>query len=139
TVADIPQASPAYDWKLLIQGLTAFYANVPTALEFWQQLTPERVPAAVAAPLRAQLDPAFVASQPPQRQGELLAFGQRFHAEPWLMRLEDTRNLLAQEALPTALRRGGEAARGIPPESHDLHQRLARTLYWAVAQHGNDR
>jgi tetratricopeptide (TPR) repeat protein len=139
TVAGIPSASPAYDWKILIQGLTAFYANAPTALALWQQLTPERVPAAIAAPLRAQLDPAFAANQPPPRRGEWLAFGQRFHAEPWLMRLEDTRNLLAQEALPAALRRGSEAARGIPPESHDLHQRLARTLYWAVAQHGNDR
>ena len=139
TVVGIPSASPAYDWKLLIQGLTAFYANAPTALELWQQLSPERVPAAIAAPLRAQLDPAFVAGQPPQMQAELLAFGQRLHAEPWLGRLEDTRNLLAQEALPAALRRAGEAARVLPPERHELHQRLARTLYWAVAQHGNDR
>jgi tetratricopeptide (TPR) repeat protein len=139
TVTAIPSTSPAYDWKLLIQGLTAFYANAPTALELWQQLTPERVPAAIAAPLRAQLDPAFVASQPPQTQAELLAFGQRLHAVPWLGRLEDTRNLLAQEALPAALRRAGEAARVIPPEYDELRQRLARTLYWTVAQHGDER
>src|SRR5262249_43700920 len=139
TVVEIPSTSPAYDWKLLIQGLTAFYAHAPTALGFWQQLTPERVPAAIAAPLRAQLDPAFVASQPPQRQGELLAFSQYLHAEPWLGKLEDTRNLLVQEALPAALRRAGEVARALPSEYHELHQRLARTLYWAVAQQGNDR
>ena len=139
TVAEIPSASPTYDWKLLIQGLTAFYASAPAALELWQQLTPERVPAAIAAPLRAQLEPAFGASQPPQLQAEWLAFGQRLHAEPWLVRLEDSRHLLAQEALPAALRRAGEAARAMPPEYHELHQRLARTLYWAVAQHGDDR
>src|SRR5262249_26844966 len=50
-----------------------------------------------------------------------------------------TRNLLAQDALPAALRRAGEAARVMPPEYDELHQRLARTLYWAVAQHGSDR
>lgn len=139
TMAELPSTSHAYDWKLLIQGLTAFYANVPTALALWQQLTPERVPAAIAAPLRAQLDPAFGADQPPQLRADWAAFGQRLHAEPWLMRLEDTRSLLAQEALPAALRRAGEAARVMPPEYHDLHQRLARTMYWAVAQHGSSR
>jgi tetratricopeptide (TPR) repeat protein len=138
-VASIPTSSPAHDWKLLIQGLAAFYASDPTALERWQQLTPERVPAAMAAPFRAQLDPAFVANQAPPVRAELAAFGRRLHAATWLRPLEDTRHLLAQEALPAAVRRAAEAARAMPPECHELRQRLTRTLYWAVAQYGNER
>ena len=42
-VAAIPNDSPLHDWKLLIQGLTAFYAGAPAALEFWQQMRPEGV------------------------------------------------------------------------------------------------
>jgi tetratricopeptide (TPR) repeat protein len=137
-VADIPSPSPLHDWKLLVQGLSAFYADGRAALEPWQQLTPERAPAAIAAPFRAQLDPEFLARHPQPQQAELMAFGQRLHAEAWLGALEDIRRLLARGAVPAALRRAGEAMPTLPSESQELRQRLARTLYWEVARRGSN-
>jgi tetratricopeptide (TPR) repeat protein len=136
TVAGIPNDSPLYDWKLLMQGLTAFYAGELAALEIWQQLEPGRAPASIAVPLRAQIDPAFLASQP--QQAQLVAFGRRLCAEDWLDALEDVQRLLAREDLSAALLRAAEALEEIPAEHQELRQRLARTMYWQVVQLGDD-
>lgn len=138
-VAGLPSDSPLHDWKLLVQGLGVFYTDGQAALEPWRQLTPGRAPAAIATPFRAQIDAAFLESHPPPQRAELAAFGQRLHAGAGLVALEDVRNLLARGALSTALHRAGEAQRALPPECHELRQRLARIMYWEVAQRGSDR
>ena len=47
--------------------MTAYYQNDDArALDNWQRLDPKRVPARLAAPLRAVIDPAFRAAQSPQ-------------------------------------------------------------------------
>jgi tetratricopeptide (TPR) repeat protein len=138
-VVDVPKTSPLYDWLLLTQGLYAFYTHASTALGPWQQLTPERAPAAIAAPFRAQLDGDFLASQPPARQADLVAFGHRLYAETWLSIVDDVRSLLAQEQFPAALRRAAEALRAMPAAHQEWRQRLARLLYWEVVRHGRDR
>jgi tetratricopeptide (TPR) repeat protein len=138
-LATIPDASPLHDWKLFIQGLTAFYAGDPAALELWQQLTPDRAPAAMAAPFRAQLDAAFLNHQPEPRQAQWRAFGQRLYATDWLDTLTEVSNLVGRGKLPTALRRAGEAWSAIPGEQVEVRQRVQRTLYWEVARHGTVR
>ena len=57
--------SPYLEWKVLLRGLIAYSTNdMPRALENWQRLDPARLPARLAAPLRAGLDPAFRATLP---------------------------------------------------------------------------
>jgi tetratricopeptide (TPR) repeat protein len=138
-VATIPDASPLHDWKLFIQGLTAFYAGEPAALELWQQLTPNRAPAAMAASFRAQVDEAFLNRQPDHRQAQLRVFGRRLYAADWLDRLAEVSDLLGRGKLPTALRRAGEAWSAIPREQVEVRERLQRALYWEVARHGTVR
>jgi tetratricopeptide (TPR) repeat protein len=138
-VAGIPSDSPLHDWSLFVQGLTAFYTDGLAALELWQQLTPDRAPAAIATPFQAQIDAAFLESHPQPQRAELAAFGQRLYAGAGLVALEDVHRLLARGALPPALRRAGEAWQALPPECHELRERLARLMYWEVAQRGSDR
>src|SRR5215831_9456251 len=138
-VAGIPTDSPMYDWSLLVQGLIAFYTEGLTALELWQQLTPDRAPAAIATPFRAQIDAAFLERQPFPQQADLTAFGRRLYPGPALAALEDVRSILARGTPAPALRRAGEAQRALPPESQHLRERLARVIYWDVVQRGGDR
>ena len=138
-VAGIPTDSPLHDWSLLVQGLAAFYTDGLPALELWQQLTPERAPAAIATPFRAQIDAAFLESQPPPQRAELAVFGRRLYLGPALAALEDVRGILARGTLVTALRRAGEARQALPPECQHLRERLARVMYWEVVRHCGDR
>src|SRR5262249_19920419 len=58
--------SPFLEWKLLLRGLQAYYQNDDArAIENWQRLTLDRLPARLAAPLRASIDPAYRLAQPP--------------------------------------------------------------------------
>ena len=57
--------SPFLEWKVLLRGLMAYSAGDDArAVENWQRLDADRLPARLAAPLRAALDPAFKRSQP---------------------------------------------------------------------------
>src|SRR5919197_1569437 len=64
--------SPFLEWKVLLRGLLAYSAGDDArAVENWQRLAPDRLPARLAAPLRAALDPAFLHGQPPDAQTRL--------------------------------------------------------------------
>src|SRR5262245_19429054 len=53
TLNGIGLTSPFLDWKLLLRGLIAWSANdTPRALENWSRLSPDRLPARMAAPFR---------------------------------------------------------------------------------------
>src|SRR5207248_3764443 len=70
--------SPFLEWKLLLRGLMAYSARDDArALENWQRLTADRLPARLAAPLRAALDPAYRQAQPPATQALLLQAADR--------------------------------------------------------------
>lgn len=59
-VQPIGLASPFLDWKLLVRGLVAFYTDDPVrAIENWQRLHPQRLPARLASPYRVMIDPAY--------------------------------------------------------------------------------
>src|SRR5205823_12829676 len=64
--------SPFLDWKLFLRGLLAYYAGEDVrAVENWQRLQPERLPARLAAPFRQAIDPAYRRTQPPETQTRL--------------------------------------------------------------------
>lgn len=73
-LAAIPLGSPLLEWKVALRGLMAWQAGDDArALENWSRLNPARRPAALVAPLRAGIDPAWLAGQPVHRQAELRA------------------------------------------------------------------
>ena len=69
TLQGIGLRSPFLEWKLLLRGLQAYWHNDDVrAVENWQRLTPERLPARLAAPFRFRIDAGFRAAQPPATQ-----------------------------------------------------------------------
>src|SRR5207253_1390083 len=67
------------------------------ALENWQRLAPDRLPAGLAAPFRWALDPAFRAAQPAAAQAALQARFDRLQGSPLLARLRGLRAALADK------------------------------------------
>src|SRR5204862_1272396 len=64
--------SPFLEWKVLLRGLLAYYQNDDArALENWQRLDPQRLPARLAAPLRYLIDPPYREALPPDAQAAL--------------------------------------------------------------------
>src|SRR3954452_109478 len=64
--------SPFLEWKLLLRGLMAYSAGDDgRALDNWSRLDSQRLPATLAAPLRASMDASFRAAQSPARQQSL--------------------------------------------------------------------
>lgn len=129
-VADIPPDSPLHDWKLLVQGLTAFYAGGPKALELWQALHPDRAPAAMVAPLRVQIDPTFLSDRP--ERAALLALGQQVYDVPWCVALEDVQQALRQDDLITAFDHAEALKKILPADQQTVWERLALALYWQM-------
>src|SRR5262249_27365948 len=70
TLQGVGLKSPFLEWKLLLRGLQAYYQNDDgRARETWARLDPKRVPARLAAPFRASIDPPYRDAQPaPTRQ-----------------------------------------------------------------------
>jgi hypothetical protein len=55
---DIGLSSPFLEWKLLLRGFLAFTANDDEGAKAnWSRLSPDRLPAKLAAPYRARIDP----------------------------------------------------------------------------------
>ena len=60
TLQAIGLQSPFLEWKVFLRGLIAYYQQDDVrALENWQRLNSERLPARLVAPLRFQIDRAF--------------------------------------------------------------------------------
>jgi tetratricopeptide (TPR) repeat protein len=130
--------SPFLEWKLLLRGLAAFYrGDDPRALENWQRLNAERLPARLVAPLRFAIDPAFRASQQPAAQAAL---------QRQVDRLMDVGPVTSLRPIQAALATGKQIAQAfrqaenmLPAlrQSHPhLVGRLASCFYWAIVQHG---
>ena len=66
TLQGIGLRSPFLEWKLLLRGFQAYYANDDArAMENWQRSAPDRLPARLAAPFRFKIDAGFRARQTP--------------------------------------------------------------------------
>ena len=120
TLQAIGLRSPFLEWRVLLRGLQAYYARDDArALENWQRLAPDRLPARLAAPFRFQIDPEFRAAQPPETQAALQRQLDRVEGGVALLpQLRQVRAALAnQDTLAVAVppRRGaaaGPAPRG---------------------------
>jgi tetratricopeptide (TPR) repeat protein len=130
--------SPFLEWKLLLRGLQAYYRNEDArALENWQRLDAERLPARLAAPYRAQLDPTFRNAQPPASQAALQHQLDRLHGSSLQPRLRSLRAALAdRESLAPAYRQAEALLPELRQAAPQLVPRLARCLYWETTDGG---
>ena len=138
TLQGISLRSPFLEWKYLLRGLQAFYQGQDArALENWQRLQPDRLPARLAAPLRILIDariPACPACRNTGRSEETSrpVPGRWMHAP------------IADD--PDGTGRPATAGAGLPPGreccadpasgSPQLLPRLAACFFWAIVDRG---
>jgi tetratricopeptide (TPR) repeat protein len=139
SLQEIGLQSPFLEWKLLLRGLMAYYQNDNArALENWQRLSAERLPARLAAPLRFTLDSAYRAAQSPQTQAAVQKQADRLLDNTVVQSLRVIQsNLATGEHLGQAFR----IAEGLLPALRQTQPqwvgRLAACFYWAIIQEGH--
>ncbi|HVS39015.1 MAG TPA: hypothetical protein VMS17_25880, partial [Gemmataceae bacterium] len=133
--------SPFLEWKLLLRGLQAYYGREDArAVENWQRLTPERLPARLAAPFRLQIDADFGAAQTPETQAVLRRQLDRLEGGVALLpQLRQVRAALANhDSLAAAFRHAEALLPTLRREAPQLVERLASCFYWAALDTGPD-
>jgi tetratricopeptide (TPR) repeat protein len=130
--------SPFLEWKLMLRGLMAYHAGEDErAVENWQRLSPDRLPARLAAPLRFVIDGAFRAAQAPETQAALQAQTDQLHSSPLVMALRGLQLDLANaERIEAALRKAERVVPLLKQEAPRLLPRLAACFFWAIVDHG---
>src|SRR5262249_46321587 len=140
TLQAIGLRSPFLEWKLMLRGLQAYYQNDDTrAVENWQRLDSERLPARLAAAFRFQIDPTFRAAQPPATQAALQRQldAAQGSARPGQLRALRTA-LDPRGSLATAFRQAESLLPILRQQAPTLVPRLAACLYWAATDTGPD-
>lgn len=129
--------SPFLEWKLLLRGLLAWYANDDArALENWQRLDQERLPWRIAAPFRAGLDAAFRDAQSQATQQALRQLADRAAGSGLVRPLQVVQDLVAKEQIAQALRQVQPLAPALRKDHPDLAARLAHCFYWLIVDKG---
>ncbi len=132
--------SPFLEWKLLIRGLQAYWnKDDERAIDNWQRLTPDRLPARLAAPFRFALDAAFRAAQPPNTQAALQKQSDHVHSSSLLHQMRSLQATLThREKMTAALRQVEPLLPILREEAPHLVPRLASCFYWAILNTGPD-
>ena len=140
TLQGISLRSPFLEWKLLLRGLQAYWQNDDErAVENWQRLTPERLPARLAAPFRFRLDAAFRAAQSPATQAALQKQIDRLQGSALLPQLRSLQSTLAHKGkMPAALRQVEALLPALRQEAPHVVPRLAACFYWHILETGPD-
>jgi tetratricopeptide (TPR) repeat protein len=140
TLQAIGLRSPFLDWKLLLRGLQAYYQNEDTrAVENWQRLDPERLPARLAAPFRFQIDTSFRASQPASTQAAIQRQFDAVQGGTLPAQLRALRAALEnRRSLAGAFRQAEVLLPQLRQQAPALVPRLAACLYWAILDSGPD-
>jgi tetratricopeptide (TPR) repeat protein len=130
--------SPFLEWKVLLRGLIAYYqGDDERALENWQRLCSDRLPARLAAPLRFAIDRAFRTAQPPATQAALQQQADRLQSSGLVQSLRAVQADLANEhKLPQAFRAAEALLPALRQQAPQLVGRLASCFYWAVVHSG---
>jgi tetratricopeptide (TPR) repeat protein len=130
--------SPFLEWKLLLRGLLAYYQGDDVrALENWQRLDADRLPARLAAPLRFTIDPAFRLAQPPATQTSLRQQADRLQSSGLVQPLRAIQSALAHEhQLSQAFRLAETHLAALRQEAPQLVPRLASCFYWTIIHGG---
>ena len=135
---EIRLQSPFLEWKVMLRGLMAYYQKDDVrALENWQRLAPDRLPARLVAPLRFGIDSAYRIAQEPQTQTALQRQWDRLQDEGLVVNLRSIQSTLANpEALAQAFRLVENILPALRQTQPHLVSRLASCFYWAVVAHG---
>jgi tetratricopeptide (TPR) repeat protein len=130
--------SPFLEWKVLVRGLLAYYAQEDgRAVENWQRLDPKRLPFRIAAPLRFGIDKEFARAQPPAAQNALAQQARRLQSSGLVVALGPLqRSLVEERQLPQAFRTAEAALPALRDAAPHLVPRLAACFYWAIIHHG---
>jgi len=131
-------ASPFLEWKVLLRGLLAYYQNDDArALENWQRLDAQRLPARLAAPLRLGIDPAYRQAQSPEAQKRLQQQIDKMEGPGLVSSLRAIQANLAQERkLAEAFRQAETILPMLKKEAPQLVPRLAACFFWTIHDHG---
>jgi tetratricopeptide (TPR) repeat protein len=140
TLQGVGLRSPFLEWKLLLRGLQAYWQNDDVrALENWQRLTPQRLPARLAAPFRFHIDSAFRTAQTPATQNTLQKQIDRMQGSALLTQLRILQATLADKnKMATALRQAEALLPMLRQEAPHLLPRLAACFYWHILETGPD-
>jgi tetratricopeptide (TPR) repeat protein len=140
TLQEIGLRSPFLEWKVLLRGLQAYYhSDDARALENWQRLAPDRVPARLAAPFRCQIDPAYRAAQPPATQAAMQTQLDRAQGSVLPQELRRLRQAMnGKETLAAAFRQAEALLPLLKLQAPHLVPRLANCLYWTATETGPD-
>lgn len=140
TLQGIGLRSPFLEWKLLLRGLSAYWNDDNVrALENWQRLAPERLPARLAAPFRFRIDADFRTAQLPATQAVLQKQIDRLQGSAVLPQLRGLQATLAHKGkMPAALRQVETLLPALRQEAPQLVPRLAACFYWHILETGPD-
>jgi hypothetical protein len=129
--------SPFADWKLLLRGLMAYASgDNARAVDNWNRLHAERLPARIAAPLRAAHDRAFRVALPAAKQKRLREAADQLRGRS-LSSLRAIQGKLGQpERFAAALADVAAILPRLDAEMPQLRPILARCFY-AAAIHGD--
>jgi tetratricopeptide (TPR) repeat protein len=138
TLQGIGLQSPFLEWKVLLRGLMAYYQKDDVrAVENWQRLSQDRLPARLIAPLRFQIDAAYRRAQVPEVQNRLQKLGDRFQDSSLVPPLRSLQAVLADtEQLPRAFRLAESLLPALRAEAPHLVPRLASCFFWAIVSNG---
>lgn len=138
TLQPIGLRSPFLEWKLYLRGLQAYYLKDDArAIENWQRLKAERIPARLAAPLRFQIDNAFRAAQPPETQNALQRHTACLQTDATVRVLRDLSQSIGKaHSLAPVFRQAETALQALRRDAPHLVPRLASALYWTILSQG---
>ena len=138
TLQGIGLRSPFLEWKVFLRGLQAYYQQEDArAVENWQRLDADRLPARLAAPFRFQIDAAFRAAQPPATQAQLRKQADHLSSNVLLTHLRQLRTTMGNKlALSTAFRQLDTILPQMREAAPHMVPRLASCFYWAIFHSG---
>lgn len=126
--------SPFLEWKVMLRGLSAYYRSDDVrALENWQRLSPDRLPARLIAPYRFQIDASYRTAQPPDTQNILRRQLDRLQDVGLVQPLQQIRSALGgHQPLLAAFRLAETLVPAMRQQAFQLLPRLASCFYWAI-------
>lgn len=133
--------SPFLEWRILLRGLMAYSTrDSARAVENWQRLSANRLPARLAAPFRAAIDPAYRQAQPAATQTQLDTQAQRLAADPVLEGLRAARTAIGRgRSLDAAFHALTPLVPILRARTPQMVPRLARVMYHTILRHGEPK
>src|SRR5262249_34826109 len=138
TLQGIGLRSPFLEWKVLLRGLMAYYQHDDVrALDNWQRLAADRLPARLAASIRSLIDRAYREAQAPQAQALLRQQADRLQGDHLVGQLRAIQATLSDaRSLTNAFNLAMRLLPGLRLGSPQLAARLASCFYWAIITSG---